>query len=75
MMSLKDKSAVVTGGSRGVTPMPRYPATKIPPSCENISIDLAKRVLTEAWGNVSKRPTRWAFRAVIFASWFERHLC
>ena len=34
--------------------MPRYPATKIPPSCENISIDLAKRVLTEAWSNVSE---------------------
>jgi hypothetical protein len=34
--------------------MPRYPATKIPPSCENISIDLAKRVLAESWGNVSE---------------------
>ena len=34
--------------------MPRYPATKIPSSCENISIDLAKRVLAESWGNVSK---------------------
>jgi hypothetical protein len=35
-------------------PMPRYPAPKIPPSCENISIELAKRVLAESWGNVSK---------------------
>jgi hypothetical protein len=34
--------------------MPRYPATKIPPSCENISIDLAKRVLAESWGNIAK---------------------
>jgi hypothetical protein len=34
--------------------MPRYPATKIPLSCENISIELAKRVLAESWGNVSK---------------------
>ena len=34
--------------------MPRYPATKIPPSCENISMDLAKRVLAETWGNVSE---------------------
>ena len=34
--------------------MPRYPATKIPPSCENISMDLAKRVLRETWGNVSE---------------------
>src|ERR1700761_4494984 len=34
--------------------MPRYPATKIPSSCENISIDLAKRVLAESGGNVSK---------------------
>ena len=34
--------------------MPRYPATKIPPSCENISVDLAKRVLAEKWGNVSE---------------------
>jgi hypothetical protein len=34
--------------------MPRYPAIKIPPSCENISIELAKRVLAESWGNVSK---------------------
>jgi hypothetical protein len=34
--------------------MPRYPATKIPPSCENISIELAKRVLAESWGNVSR---------------------
>jgi hypothetical protein len=34
--------------------MPRYPATKIPSSCENISIDLAKRVLAESWGNVSE---------------------
>ena len=34
--------------------MPRYLATKIPPSCENISVDLAKRVLAEAWGNVSE---------------------
>jgi hypothetical protein len=34
--------------------MPRYPAPKIPPSCENISIELAKRVLAELWGNVSE---------------------
>jgi hypothetical protein len=34
--------------------MPRYPATKIPPSCENISIELAKRVLAESWGNVAR---------------------
>jgi hypothetical protein len=34
--------------------MPRYPATKIPPSCENISIDLAKRVLAESWGNIAQ---------------------
>jgi hypothetical protein len=34
--------------------MPRYPATKIPPSCENISIELAKRVLAESWGNVGR---------------------
>ena len=34
--------------------MPRYPATKIPPSCENISIELAKRVLAESWGNIAR---------------------
>ena len=34
--------------------MPRYPATKIPPSCENISIELAKRVLAESWGDVAR---------------------
>jgi hypothetical protein len=34
--------------------MPRYPATKIPPSCQNISMDLAKRVLAETWGNISE---------------------
>jgi hypothetical protein len=34
--------------------MPRYPATKIPSSCENISIELAKQVLADSWGNVSK---------------------
>jgi hypothetical protein len=34
--------------------MPRYPATKVPPSCENISIDLAQQVLTESWGNVAR---------------------
>jgi hypothetical protein len=34
--------------------MPRYPAPKIPPSCENISIEFAKRVLAESWGNISK---------------------
>ena len=32
--------------------MPRYPASKIPPSCENISIELAKQVLAESWGNI-----------------------
>jgi hypothetical protein len=34
--------------------MPLYPGTKIPPSCENISIELAKRVLAESWGNVAR---------------------
>jgi hypothetical protein len=34
--------------------MPRYPATKIPPNCENISIELAKRVLAESWGNIAR---------------------
>jgi hypothetical protein len=34
--------------------MPRYPAPKIPPSCENIPIELAMRVLAESGGNVSK---------------------
>jgi hypothetical protein len=34
--------------------MPRYPTTKVPPSCENICIDLAARVLAESWGNISK---------------------
>jgi hypothetical protein len=34
--------------------MPRYPATKIPPSCENISIELAKQVLAESWGNIAR---------------------
>jgi hypothetical protein len=33
--------------------MPRYPAAKVPPSCENISIELAQQVLAEAWGNIS----------------------
>ena len=33
--------------------MPRYPATKIPPSCENISIELAQQVLAESWGNIA----------------------
>jgi hypothetical protein len=33
--------------------MPRYPATKVPPSCENISIELAQQVLAESWGNIS----------------------
>jgi hypothetical protein len=34
--------------------MPRYPTPKIPPSCENVSIELAMRVLAETWGNISK---------------------
>jgi hypothetical protein len=34
--------------------MPRYPAPKVPPSCENIPIELAMRVLAESWANVSK---------------------
>jgi hypothetical protein len=34
--------------------MPRYPATKVPPSCENVSIELAKRVLAESWGNIAR---------------------
>ena len=34
--------------------MPRYPATKVHPSCENISIELAKQVLAESWGNVAR---------------------
>jgi hypothetical protein len=34
--------------------MPRYPTPKIPPSCENISIELAMRVLADTWGNISK---------------------
>jgi hypothetical protein len=34
--------------------MPRYPATKVPPSCENISIELAQQVLAESWGNVAR---------------------
>jgi hypothetical protein len=34
--------------------MPRYPATKAPPSCENISIELAKQVLAELWGNIAQ---------------------
>ena len=33
--------------------MPRYPATKVPPSCENISIELAQQVLAESWGNIA----------------------
>src|SRR6516162_3540511 len=33
--------------------MPRYPATKLPPSCANISIELAQQVLAESWGNIS----------------------
>jgi hypothetical protein len=34
--------------------MPLYPTPKVPPSCENIPIELAMRVLAESWGNVSK---------------------
>jgi hypothetical protein len=34
--------------------MPRYPATKIPSSCENISIELAQQVLAESWGNIAQ---------------------
>jgi hypothetical protein len=34
--------------------MPRYPATKAPPSCENISIELAQQVLAESWGNIAR---------------------
>ena len=34
--------------------MPRYPTTKVPPSCENISIELAQQVLTETWGNIAQ---------------------
>jgi hypothetical protein len=34
--------------------MPRYSATKIPPSCENISIELAQQVLAESWGNIAR---------------------
>jgi hypothetical protein len=34
--------------------MPRYPAPKIPSSCENISIEIAKRVLAESWGNIAR---------------------
>jgi hypothetical protein len=34
--------------------MPRYPATKVPPSCENISIELAKLVLAKSWGNITR---------------------
>jgi hypothetical protein len=34
--------------------MPRYPATKVPPSCENISIELAQQVLSETWGNIAQ---------------------
>ena len=34
--------------------MPRYPTPKVPTSCENISIELAKRVLAQSWGNVAR---------------------
>jgi hypothetical protein len=34
--------------------MPRYPVTKVPSSCENISIELAKQVLAESWGNITQ---------------------
>jgi hypothetical protein len=34
--------------------MSRYPATKVPPSCENISIELAQQVLAETWGNIAQ---------------------
>jgi hypothetical protein len=34
--------------------MPRYPATKVPLSCENISIELAQQVLSESWGNIAQ---------------------
>jgi hypothetical protein len=34
--------------------MPRYPATKVPSSCENISIELAQQVLAESWGNIAR---------------------
>jgi hypothetical protein len=34
--------------------MPRYPATKVPPSCENIAIELAQQVLAESWGNIAQ---------------------
>jgi hypothetical protein len=34
--------------------MPRYPATKVPQSCENISIELAQQVLAESWGNIAQ---------------------
>jgi hypothetical protein len=33
--------------------MPRYPANKVPPSCENISVELAQQVLAESWGNIA----------------------
>jgi hypothetical protein len=34
--------------------MSRYPATKVPASCENLSIDLAQQVLAESWGNIAQ---------------------
>jgi hypothetical protein len=34
--------------------MPGYPAAKVPPSCENICIELAKRVLAVSWGNIAQ---------------------
>jgi hypothetical protein len=34
--------------------MPRYPASKVPSSCENISIELAQQVLAESWGNIAR---------------------
>jgi hypothetical protein len=34
--------------------MPQYPATKVPPSCENISIELAQQVLAKSWGNIAQ---------------------
>ena len=34
--------------------MPRYSTPRVPSSCENISIELAKRMLIELWGNVAR---------------------
>jgi hypothetical protein len=56
---------------RRVRPMPRYPAAKVPPSCEKISIELAQQVLAESWGNISVAADGLAFQVAIFGSWFE----